>query len=71
MKRKMVRQIESREILRSSDQQAQAEIKNFLLAVDSYPDQAAKEPGLSFHQHLCSFFVANRDDRQDLRSRRQ
>lgn len=70
----MVRQIKSRKsrkIPRSSDQQAEEEIKNFLQAVDSYPDLAAKEPSLSFYQHLCSFFVTNRNDRQDFRFRQQ
>ena len=33
---------------------AQREIENFLQAVESYPDRFAREPYLSFQQHLCS-----------------
>lgn len=40
-----------------SVEQVQAEIDSFLQAVDSYPDRAAKEPNLSFHQYIRSFFV--------------
>jgi hypothetical protein len=34
--------------------QAQHEIHNFLQALDSYPARAAKEPGITFHEHLCT-----------------
>ncbi len=63
MKTKTPHKIESREILRSHDQKVQAEIENFLQALDSYPDQAAKEPSLSFQQHLCGFLASHRNDR--------
>ncbi len=33
---------------------AQREIEKFLHAVQSYPDRFAREPYLSFQQHLCS-----------------
>lgn len=36
--------------------QVSEEIQKFLSAVDSYPARAAKEPGLTFHQHLASLF---------------
>jgi len=38
--------------------QVQREINNFLLALDSYPARAAKEPRITFRQHLCSISVA-------------
>jgi hypothetical protein len=37
--------------------QVQLEIKNFLQAIDSYPARAAKEPDVTFQQHLCSIFA--------------
>ena len=46
-----------------SAEQALAEINGFLQAVDSYPDRAAEEPNLSFHQYLTSFFVKARNTR--------
>ena len=51
--------------------QVREEIQSFLHALDSYPARVAKEPRVSFHQHLCSLFAAPRDDRRDSRSRRQ
>jgi hypothetical protein len=36
------------------ENEAQREIENFLRAVKSYPDRFAREPFLSFQQHLCS-----------------
>jgi hypothetical protein len=51
--------------------QVREEIQNFLHALDSYPARVAKEPRVSFHQHLCSLSTASRDDRRDHRSRRQ
>ena len=36
--------------------QVQEEIENFLQALNSYPARVAKDPGITFHQHLCSFF---------------
>ncbi len=41
---------------------AQREIENFLQAVQSYPDRFAREPYLSFQQHLCSI-VTEADSR--------
>jgi hypothetical protein len=51
--------------------QVREEIQNFLHALDSYPSRVAKEPRVSFHQHLCSLVGASRDDRRGHRSRRQ
>jgi hypothetical protein len=44
--------------------EAKEEIQNFLRAVDSYPARVAREPRVTFQQHLCSIFAArsNRDD---------
>jgi hypothetical protein len=50
-------------------EQVQEEIRNFLQALDSYPARVAKEPRVSFHQHLCSVFAGARDDRRDPRLR--
>jgi hypothetical protein len=69
MKPKM--QVQPLEIAAPRNQQVREEIRNFLQAVDSYPARVAKEPRVSFHQHLCSFFAAARDDRRNTRSRRQ
>jgi len=62
MKPKVHRQVQPRAtVLR--DAQVQREIKNFLQAVDSYPARAAKEPHVTFQQHLCSIFVEGEDSR--------
>ena len=50
--------------------QVQREIQSFLQALDSYPARVAREPGLSFRQHLCSVFAAARDHRRDPRAQR-
>lgn len=70
MKRKMYSQVQPPENVLLRNAQVREEIQNFLLAVDSYPDRVAKEPRVSFHQHLSSFFAAAGDDRHDSRSRR-
>ncbi len=49
--------------LRDVKGQVQAEIRSFVEALDSYPARVAKERGLSFHQHLCSFLTPARTDR--------
>ena len=36
------------------DDEVQREIDSFLRAVRSYPDRFAREPYLSFQQHLCN-----------------
>jgi len=53
MKRKLHGQIQPHDVLRRGAQVRQ-EIQNFFLALDSYPARAAKEPRISFQQHLCS-----------------
>lgn len=47
--------------------EVEEEIQHFLHALDSYPARVAKEPKVSFHQHLCSIFAV----RSDRPSRRQ
>ena len=76
--RKMHHPIQPREVIAPRSRvvpfagaQVREEIQNFLHALDSYPARVAKEPRVSFHQHLCSLSVAARDDRRDTRSRRQ
>jgi hypothetical protein len=54
---------------RMSNAQVQQEIHNFLRALDSYPARAAKEPRVSFHQHLCSLFATDQNQRES-RARR-
>ena len=67
MKRKMNSVIQPQEIGSPRADQTEREIHNFLLAIDSYPARVAKDPTLTFQQHLCSFFVSSEKDR----SRRQ
>jgi hypothetical protein len=69
MKRKMHYQVQQQlvqprqivplrsEPVQGREEQVQKEIKNFLQALDSYPARVARQPCLSFHQHLCSFFT--------------
>jgi len=38
--------------------EVQQEIDNYLLALSSYPDRFAQDPGVSFEQHLFSMMAA-------------
>jgi len=69
MSSKMRYHVQPREIVPLRNQQVQLEIRNFLQAVDSYPARVAKEPGISFHQHLCGFFATG-DPRHAAQPRR-
>ncbi|MGA7927837.1 MAG: hypothetical protein WCA20_17855 [Candidatus Sulfotelmatobacter sp.] len=69
MKPKVFDPAQPREVVPLRSEQVQEEIQSFLQAVDSYPARVAKEPSVSFHQHLSSIFAA-RNDRRD-RPRRQ
>jgi hypothetical protein len=51
--------------------QVQQEIQNFLQALDSYPARVAREPRVTFHQHLCSMFAATLDSRRSPRRHRR
>ncbi|MGD0512390.1 MAG: hypothetical protein ABSA29_03755 [Terriglobales bacterium] len=42
--------------------EVQSEIDSFLRAVQSYPDRFAREPYLSFQQHLSSIVIATHTD---------
>jgi hypothetical protein len=70
MKPKKQLRVQPREIVppRSADghiihDEVEEEIQNFLRAVNSYPARVAKEPGVSFHQHLRS--ISARNDKQE------
>jgi hypothetical protein len=80
MKRKVHYQVQSTEIVPPRGEQVHEEIRNFLLALDSYHARVAKEPRIRFHQHLSSIFAARSDSdnstdtekaRRDQRTRRQ
>jgi hypothetical protein len=66
MKPKVHGQVQPRDVV-PRDAQVRLEIQNFLLALESYPSHAAKQPRISFHQHLCGI-VASRDDRRGKRT---
>jgi hypothetical protein len=53
------------------NRQVQEEIQNFLRALDSYPARAAKEPQVSFQQHLSSVFARSDNAVRGQRARRQ
>ncbi len=69
MKAKMHCQVQPREIAPPCNEEAQREIQKFLRALNSYPARAAKDPGVSFRQHLCSAFET-RGERRDTHPRR-
>lgn len=80
MKAKMQHQVEPWEIAPPRSRQIQIiqgevekEVQDFLQAVNSYAARVAKEPHVSFQQHLSSIFAARSDDaehnRRDNRSR--
>ena len=55
----------------SREQEVKQEIENFLHALSSYPDRFAREPRLSFREHLFDIEAANqqasgRDRRRSL-----
>jgi hypothetical protein len=56
MKPKMKRLVSRR------NRQAFKEIREFLRAVESYPERVAKEPTLTFRRHLSSLMAAPQDD---------
>jgi len=61
-------------VLRLSDADAerdvQQEIDSFLRALSSYPDRFAREPYLSFQQHLSSIATTTHPPRTDKDSSR-
>ena len=50
--------------------EVEEEIQNFLQAVKSYPSRAAKEPSITFQQHLCSISARGNDTAEDDRDTR-
>jgi hypothetical protein len=56
MKPKMQHHVQPRESDPHCNEQASEDIQKFLRAVASYPERVAKEPGVSFRQHLASLF---------------
>jgi hypothetical protein len=63
-KSKMHYHVQPRETVQPRNEQARLEIQNFLHALDSYPARAAKEPRISFQQHLSTVSVPAHDDRR-------
>jgi hypothetical protein len=51
------------------ENEVQREIDGFLRAVNSYPDRFAREPYLSFEQHLSNVVTAEPPPRRDEDSR--
>jgi hypothetical protein len=47
------------------EHEVQQEIDSFLRALSSYPDRFAREPSLSFQQHLSSIGTTVRPPRTD------
>jgi len=69
MKAKMQQQVQPPEItpplsakVQMAKRKVEEEIQNFLEAVDSYPACVAKEPGISFQQHLSNIFAARKGE---------
>jgi hypothetical protein len=75
MKPKMHHQVQPREIapprmaqIQGEKREVEKEIQDFLRAVNSYPARVAKEPRISFQQHLCSLFAARNNEGERDRS---
>ena len=79
MKSKVHDQVRPRRIIAPRHEQvllvqarAQEEIHKFFQAIDSYSARAAREPGVTFHQHLRSIFTSGDGaHRQSAPARRQ
>jgi hypothetical protein len=74
MKPKVHYQVQPRQNI-PPEAQVQQEIQNFLYALDSYPARAAKQPRVTFQEHLCSISAArdvndNDDDNSNDNARR-
>jgi len=64
MKSRMRNHVQLRESVRPRNEQVRREIQGFLRAVDSYPERFAREPRVSFQQHLCSVFAASQEQQR-------
>jgi hypothetical protein len=51
-------QLQPRQSLQPGNEEVPRDIRSFLQALDSYLDHFAKEPGITFEQHLCSLASA-------------
>lgn len=54
----MKTRMQPREKLFLRNKQVRREIQRFLQALDSYPDRFARNPGITFEQHLWSLVSA-------------
>jgi hypothetical protein len=55
--------VQPREMVSLGNERVRLEIQSFLKALDSYPDRFAKEPKVSFEQHLWSLVNGKADPR--------
>lgn len=53
----------------SRERDVKQEIENFLNALNSYPDRFAREPQLSFHEHLFDIEMASQQPASGSRRR--
>jgi hypothetical protein len=60
-----MRNLQPFENISLSNDQVLIDIQSFFLALDSYPDRFAKEPEISFEQHLYSVASAVHVDPRD------
>ena len=63
--------VQPRETVPPLDAQVRQEIAKFLEAVNSYADRVAREPRISFQQHLSSFFAPVRDSQREIPAQRR
>jgi hypothetical protein len=59
---KIKKQYATDSVVPERGREVQSEIDSFLRAVQSYPDRFAREPYLSFQQHLSSIVIATHTD---------
>ena len=70
IKRHYATDLRVRDVERENEvRRVQREIDSFLRAVNSYPDRFAREPYLSFQQHLSNIVTAEHPPRTDEDSR--
>jgi hypothetical protein len=64
MKPKVHYQVQPRQNV-PPEAQVHQEIETFLRALDTYPARAAKQPRVTFQEHLCSISAARNDNDND------
>jgi hypothetical protein len=62
MRQKKQRHAQPREDVLECNQLASEEFQKFILAIESYPERFAKEPGISFRRHLSRFTTSRNKD---------